>query len=62
VALENGIAMEVVPGTFLRIGQNLVGSLDFGEASCCVLCVAIVSIRMLLESFLSVCFLDSMRD
>jgi hypothetical protein len=50
--------MRVVPGTFLGIGENLVGGLNLGEFSRRILDISIVSIGMQLESLFSVRLLD----
>lgn len=50
--------VRIVPGALLRIGQDLVGGLDFGEEGGGALGVAIVAVGVELEGFSAVCFLD----
>jgi hypothetical protein len=51
--------VRVVPGSFLRVGEDLVCGLDFCEEFCRVLDVAIVAVGVELECFAAVCFLDA---
>lgn len=58
---QDGLAMGVVPGSFLGIGEDFVGRLDFGEFGGCAFDVAKVSVGVEFKSLSSVCFLDSMK-
>lgn len=58
LAAEDGISMGVVPSSFLRVGEDLVGGLDFGEFPCRIFDVAKVSIGVELEGLSTICFFD----
>jgi hypothetical protein len=55
---KNGIAMRIVPSPLLRIRENFVSGLNGSEELCCILDVAKVTVRMQLEGFTTVSFLD----
>jgi hypothetical protein len=61
VALKDGVAMGVIPGTLLGIREDLVSSLYLGEASGGVLGIAIVAVGVKFECLPSVCPLDPGR-
>lgn len=50
--------MCIVPGALLRIGEDFVGGLDFGEEGGGAVGIAIVAVGMELEGFSAVGFLD----
>lgn len=52
--------VRVVPGALLGVREDLVGGLDLGEALRGPLDVAVVPVRVQLEGFLPVGFLDPM--
>lgn len=60
-AAEDSIAVGIVPSSFLGVGEDLVGSLDFGEFSGGVLSVVEVTIWMELQGLLLVCPTNSSK-
>jgi hypothetical protein len=58
-AAEDGIAVTVIPGTLLGVGQNFIGGLDFGEELGCSLDVVVVSVGVEFEGFAAVGFFNS---
>jgi len=44
--IENGYPVAVVPGSFLWVGEDFVGGLDFGEEFGGVLDVVVVTVRV----------------
>lgn len=51
--------MRVIPGAFLGIGEDFVGSLDFSKADCCFFFSAMIAIRMEVEGTAAVGLFNS---
>ena len=51
----------IVPGTFLGVGENLVGRLNVGEEGGGAIRVAIIAVGVEFEGLFAVGFLDSGR-
>lgn len=49
----------IVPGALLVVGEDLVGSLDFGEEGGGALDVAVVAVGVQLEGLFAICLLES---
>lgn len=58
-AAEDGGFMGVIPGAFLRVGQDFVGGLDFGESNRGFFFCTVVAIGMKVEGATAVGFFDS---
>jgi hypothetical protein len=46
VATQDSVAMGVIPGSLLRVRQNLVGGVDFGELAGSIVDIAEIAVRM----------------
>jgi hypothetical protein len=58
-AAEDVAFVGIVPGALLRVGEDLVGSLDFSEEGGCACFVTVVAVWVELEGLSAVGFLDA---